>query len=203
MKNLCKVIVIAFFICTPGLFSQVKVGVGIGLKPISYGENNASITSGGIGSFYIPIQFPFGLKLEPEFAVYSSHSESSSKESSYNEDIDIVSYAIRGSYNFKVDSSLFYNTGIRVGWSKSNHDYWERNTIYTVDVYHLSNKFTYYTIGISFGSEYFLYKNFSLGAEIQLNYNFAGKPKNESEFYTFSKYSYGTSGIVFVRFYFN
>ncbi|MFH1051868.1 MAG: outer membrane beta-barrel protein [bacterium] len=211
MKKFYNVLLIAFLICTSSIFSQVKVGVGVGFKVFSF-INVADIiyNTGTIDGIYFPIQLENGLRFEPEFGIYTIKQNTPDfyYDSIINNEVSskTLSYGIGAFYKIKVDSTFGYYPGIRVGVMTSYQD--EKYFPETKNLVNNNTKQLTYYLALVIGGEYLFSKHVSLGAELHLNYTSVGKPtttpkSEEISWEQTETNSFRNTGIIFLRFYFN
>lgn len=177
--------------------------------------------------FYLPININNQFRIEPMFGLSSINSEyDQSSKVDTNSDFSntkntyTVASTTIGFGGFYISSlSNYFNLyfGPRLYFtflSYSNESKYEQsyNNHYSSNDMKTESKELDITIGLSVGAEYFLYRKFSLGAEASLDYTSYGNPdvtntpQQTAPYFITSndrtQYSYNTSGIFFVRWYF-
>jgi len=157
-----KLIFSIILLCISPLFAQsdentsaVKFGISATLEKSSYVYTDAyhRYTDIGFSEILFPVIVRSIIKIQPEFSYRSSDSKESF-------DYRLWQFGLGIFYFFQYNDINFY-LGPRYGIEKLESTLWS-----TEDEKSTSS---FYNYGATFGSEYFLSKNFSVGGEFRIN----------------------------------
>lgn len=177
--------------------------------------------------FYFPIYINDKIRIEPMFGLNTINSgNTQSSKSTISTDYSINTYtsnssvttiglggfyiaSISNSFNMYLGPRIYFNFAsslVEYIYEQSSGGHYSRND------YKTETKESDITVGLALGAEYFPIRKFSFGAEASFNYTSYGNPditntqQQTAPYYTGSndrtQYSYNTSGIFFVRWYF-
>lgn len=160
MKSLLFFVLIVLFF-NSSLFSQIeedipiiKFGISATLEKSSYiyTDSYHRYTDIGFSEILLPVIVKSLIKVQPEFSYRSSDSKESL-------DYRLWQFGLGIFYFFQYNDINFY-LGPRYGFEKLKSTLWS-----TAEEKSTS---TFYNYGATFGSEYFLSKNFSVGGEFRI-----------------------------------
>ncbi|MBM2816312.1 MAG: hypothetical protein HW421_3074 [Ignavibacteria bacterium] len=185
-------------------YSQNEVRIGIGA---SFGMNFVISSDGPAGllnlsQFYVPINFTKNFRCEPFFYYYNSNSAYQTETGSKKIEKDETGIALGTGifYCFDANKSTVPYLGLKFGYGSnssssnaSSSDFEDSQSIIMLS-------------GV-IGGDYFFSPNFSLGAEVNLNYQSYGEPTEKSgtsevKFKEYSKAQISTSAMIIARIYF-
>ena len=208
MKQIIARSTLFTILCLSTAFSQEekgRLGLGVSLNPTALFSGSTTSTvflPVGLTDIYLTLDNGKGFRLEPEFGIYSTSSESSTgapyaSSSSSSASLIRIGTGVFGM--FLRDSSFNAYAGPRVGVlltsQTSQSGTSPETTTSESDIY----------VGFSLGGEYYLSPHFSLGGEVQLNYIKFGEPKRDPASTTLStstRSMYTNNAVMFFRWYY-
>jgi hypothetical protein len=169
---------------------RIGLGTSLGSEMFATGDLDWMLLPVSFSNFYIPMTISDMITIEPEFGYFRYGSSDSDSESSD----DLIRFGM-GLFYTPVFGRTALHFGIRIGIISYSSEYSEEG-------FSDERSKTDFFIGPAVGAEYFFSDQFSLGAEVQLNYidigNWEGDEfSNGSDNYFFSNRTH-----VFIRFYF-
>ena len=193
MKTACVIFLLAFYpllqlrttiIHAQELNFSSRSGIGISIEPtrvFEFGgiEYSYLITPVNI---YVPIAVGPRFRLEPDFGVFSFTSQTAPYSPTT---ISNVRLGVGGLYLIPLGMSARAYLGPRIGFYILTQD---------------NVSWTNISGGLSFGSEFYLSQEFSLGGEAQLNYTSFGQPSGSAV--DVSRHAFYTNALFFTRWYF-
>jgi hypothetical protein len=193
-KRYLLFVMLFIFIVSTTLFAQpeqpeqkIRFGMGVAMGKEVYGLYGMNLTVLDFPSFYLPIQFGYFFRLEPEFGYYRYE---------YGNDIHRIMLIGCGSFltNYWGAFNLYYGT--RVGL------YLNSGTMVQNDI-EVDYSSSDWVFAPTIGAECCICKRkLSLGGEIQFNYVLFGKEKMDSHEAKDAPKIMKTKTLFFIRWYF-
>ncbi len=185
MKKVIAASVMAMALAT-GASAEVKVGLGFGIDAWSSLSGAMTGSTNPQSTIRVPIDFDFGLRIEPELGFVKGSEDSANWEADYQG----VSIAVGGYYNlWKVDKVNMYAGG-RLGISKGTYDETEKSTGITTS----SDRDAVSLQGL-FGAEYYFTENMSFAAQAGLEFGSSSVGNNDDQWV-------GTVSSLVIRYFF-
>ncbi len=161
---------------------KIKLVTTIALFTLSISNSQASETSYGLGAsigntlkIYLPITTDQYL-IEPSILIYSNNGKEIEDSSIDSDDFDVIEFDIGLFKKQLAFENTYIYYGARIGYIKT-----ESKSTFGSSTY--ESKEDGYTIAPTFGSEYVLSNNFSVGIELSIKYDGTdGKRTSESQF---------------------
>jgi len=154
MKKIIATSLMALTLGAAAASAEVAVGLGYAVSPTD------DITTPG-ANIRVPIDFDFGLRIEPEIGVGTSSEEVGNQKIEQ----DTVTVAVGGYYNLWKVKEVNMFAGGRLAVTKGSYDVTNRTTGVTQ-----SNDIDVYGLRALFGAEYFFVENMSFTAQAGLEY---------------------------------
>ena len=183
MKKVIAASVMAMALAT-GAAAEVKVGLGYaftdGLFSGAYeGEPQPA-------NIRVPIDFDFGLRIEPELGFGSGTNEDNNQKTEYT----TRTIAIGGYYNLWAVEKVNFYAGGRLALTNGTRDVTNKNTGVKN-----ANDFDDTSLQGLFGAEYMFTQDFSFGAQAGLEFKSGSYGNNDTD-------SIGTVGHILVHYFF-
>jgi hypothetical protein len=200
-------VMIFIFIASTTLFAQTeqtmqktRLGMGVAMGKEVFGFMGTNLTILDFPSFYLPIQFGYTFRVEPEFGFYR-----------YDYDEDYTTILLGCGFfltNYSGPFNLYY--GARVGMYLNSGTYIETDYEWDDDILDYVETTTEIdwsrndmVFSPTIGAECHLCKRkLSLGGEIQFNYLMYGKEEMDSEKADDAPKVMKTKTLFFIRWYF-
>lgn len=186
MKKIIAASLMALTVGATAATAEVKVGLGFGVDAWSslsgalYGPTTPQAT------IRVPIDFDFGLRVEPELGFISSTYDDPNWEDTYQG----VTFGVGGYYNlWKVDKVNVYAGG-RLAYTNGTHDEKQKSTGITTTT---DEDMT--SLQALFGAEYFFVDNMSFAAQAGLEFITGSDGNNDVT-------STGTTTTLVIRYFF-
>jgi hypothetical protein len=209
------------------------LGVGMSIEPALFGASMTYYT-GSYGpevyyalnqsayatspiNLYLTINATPSFRIEPVFGIYSFRNERTTTTPGYTQqtrtskdEVTLTHFGLGGFYLIPTSNSFQMYVGPRIGlnfvtilstgyyYSGSSYQQWE-----------VESKETDFSVGVSFGAEYYPISEFSIGAEVASNYVSFGNPdvtrtpaSSSSSTTERKQHLIATNALFFVRWYF-
>jgi hypothetical protein len=163
---------------------SAHLGLGAAFNLLSLNVVGGVITTAGPfggGSILIPIDILGAVRLEPEIGFF--HSTDKEEDAAGNETIDTVTAvrpAIGVFWIFALGDSAQGALGARLGPAFVSTGTSGEDPATGADFETDTSRWDF-AIGPAFGGEYFFNKHFSLGAEMQINFNIVGNESTSTD----------------------
>jgi len=182
MKKILATSLMALTLGAATASAEIAVGLGYAISPMD------DISTPG-ANIRVPIDFDFGLRIEPEIGI-SSSSEEPVDDPNRKYEIDRIVVAVGGYYNLWKVKEVNMFAGGRLYMTKGNYDVTNRTTGVTQ-----SNDIDGYGARALFGAEYFFVQNISFTAQAGLEYMKESIGNNDTK-------KTGTVGELVLRYFF-
>ncbi len=169
---------------------RIGLGTSLGSETLATGDLDWMLLPISFSNFYIPMTISDLVTVEPEFGYFRYGTSDSDSESSN----DLIRFGM-GLFYTPIFGRTALHFGIRFGIISYSSEYSE-------DGFSNEESKTDFFIGPALGAEYFFSDQFSLGAEVQLNYIDIGDWKSDEFSNGPDKYYFSNRTQVFIRFYF-
>jgi len=238
MKRISVVFSITFVMVSLVQFCNAQeqkrniLGVGMSIEPALFGASMVNYTSSyGPGGYYLsqsayattPINLYLSInatpsfRIEPVFGIYSFKNEQTTTTPGYTPptstsktEATLTHLGLGGFYLIPTSNSFQMYVGPRIGvnliTSLSNYPYYNGSSYEQQKV---ESKETDFSVGVSFGAEYYPISEFSIGAEVAGNYVSFGNPEvtrtpasSSSSTTERKQHIITTNGLFFLRWYF-
>jgi hypothetical protein len=144
---------------------RTRIGIGIGLSDVRELLRLSSVEGGEMPSILIPIEFPSGLRIEPEVGFLSGswNADSENEQLESNTGSFLVGFGV---FTLRRSREGVLYLGARLGGlvGSSEDSYSMGGTTRT------KTSWSGFFVAPAFGGEFLLSERFGLGAEVQLSY---------------------------------
>jgi hypothetical protein len=196
MKKIVAASLMALTVGTTAATADVKVGLGFGVDALSslsglfYGE------TGPVSSIRVPIDFDFGLRIEPDLLIGTEASEEDAPGGGTEErDSSTVGLGIGAYYTIWKHDKLDFYAGGRLGFASYNHDVSYKNSGLN-DYEYGANRVS---LRGTFAAEYYFIDNMSFAAQVGLEvYHDEGTGDHSDE----EANGMGTTSSLVLRYFF-
>lgn len=171
---------------------RIGLGTSLGSDMLVTGDLDWMLLPVSFSNFYIPMTIADMITIEPEFGYFRYGSSESDHD--YEASNDLIRFGM-GLFYTPILGRTALHFGIRFGIISYSSKYSEEG-------FSDEQSKTDFFIGPAVGAEYFFSDQFSLGAEVQLNYIDIGDWESDEFSNGSDKYYFSNRTHVFIRFYF-
>jgi hypothetical protein len=169
---------VALSVLTTTATADVKVGLGFGIDALSSLSGLFYSETGPLSSIRVPIDFDFGLRIEPDILIGSYMTEEDYGTGTREATNTTLGLGIGAYYTLWKEGKLDFYAGGRLGYATYNHDVTYKNTAST-DYESGSNRVSLQGL---FAAEYYFIDNMSFAAQVGLEaYHGKGTGDNSDE----------------------